>query len=175
MTHTVHIPTIETPRLRLRAHTRADFAPLADMWASPQSRYMDGPLNRRDAWSAFANDCAGWVLTGHGCWAVDRRDTGAFIGQVGTLHPDHYPEPELGWVLFDHATGHGFASEAATAALTFLRDTFGWATVVSYIDRANTASIALAKRLGATLDESAPLPGTETRAATAVYRHRLSA
>ncbi|WP_108484456.1 GNAT family N-acetyltransferase [Oceaniglobus ichthyenteri] len=168
-----HIPVLTTDRLILRAHVRADFEPMAEMWAGPQSRFMGGPRDRRGAWSAFASDCAGWVFDGFGCWAIETHDK-TLVGQIGITHPDHFPEPELGWVLLPHAIGKGFATEAAKAALAFARDALKLSTLVSYIAPENSPSRSLAERLGATVDPKAPLPAGETVQDTLVYRHRFA-
>ena len=46
------IPTLETPRLRLRAYRREDFDAYAALWAEPAVvRFIGGtPLSREAAW-----------------------------------------------------------------------------------------------------------------------------
>ena len=164
---TVTIPTLETGRVVLRAHRLADFDAYAETLASPRARFIDR-LDRRDAWFVFCNDVAGWQLRGFGLWAVDLRD-GTHLGQVGIQRPDHFPEPELGWFLHDGHEGRGYATEAARAALGWARGRV--ASLVSYIAPGNDRSVAVAERLGATLDPDAPLPDGEDRTETVVYRH----
>ncbi len=64
---------------------------------------------------------AGWSSNGFGLWAVDRVDTGAFIGFVGLSAPTWQtaftPCIEVGWRLAHHQWGNGFAPEAARAAI----------------------------------------------------------
>lgn len=166
------IPTLTTDRLILRGPTRADFDAFAEMMASDRAKYMGGPMDRAEAWRIFAVCAAGWPLDGFGNWIITDRETGTFLGDVGTTFPIRFPEPELGWTLIAEAEGKGYAREAATAA----RDWY-WAntearSVVSYLHPQNDRSIALAKRLGATRDADAPLPDGETPEETVVYRHR---
>ncbi|MEL6922286.1 MAG: GNAT family N-acetyltransferase, partial [Pseudomonadota bacterium] len=52
------------------------------------------------------------------------------------------------------AWGNGFATEAAEAALRWAYETLGWETAISCIDPNNVGSQGVAKRLGATLEES---------------------
>ncbi|WP_417240650.1 GNAT family N-acetyltransferase [Celeribacter halophilus] len=163
-------PTIETQRLRLRAHRIDDFDAYADVFSSDRASYM-GQLQRRQAWFSFCSDVAQWQLFGHGAWAVDRLEDGKFIGQVALLKPDHFPELELGWMLTSEAEGHGFAAEAAMAARDYAYVEMGRDTLVSYIDPKNTRSIALAERLGAVRDDTALRPDGESLAQTVVYRH----
>ena len=151
----VHIPTFETERLILRAHRMDDFKALAQVLCSDHARYMGGPMTPKQAWQSFCCDIAQWALLGHGSWAVERSDNGEFIGQITVIKPPYFPEIEIGWVLLPGAEGKGYAYEAACAALTFAFDTLKLETLVSYIDRRNTRSIALAERLGASPDPSA--------------------
>ena len=148
-------PTLETERLILRANRQEDFKVLANVLASDHAKFMGGPMTRKDAWQSFCSDIAQWPLLGHGAWAVDRRDTGEFVGQITIIKPPHFPEVEIGWVFFPQAEGCGYAFEAARAALTFAFKSLGLQTLVSYIDTKNTRSIALAERLGATRDLTA--------------------
>jgi len=163
------IPTLKTERLTLRPHKMADFDSLAAMLATPHVKYMGGPMNRKAAWKSFCSDIAQWALLGHGAWAVERRDTGEFIGQITIIKPPHFPETEIGWVFFPQSVGNGFACEAARAALIFAFDTIKLKTLVSYIDPGNTRSIALAERLGAKLDPTA----LSTTDIDHVYRHAV--
>jgi RimJ/RimL family protein N-acetyltransferase len=65
--------------------------------------------------------------------AVESRE-GAFLGYAGVMRPDHPigSHIEIGWRLVRHAWGHGYATEAARAALNdaFLR--IGLSEVVAY-------------------------------------------
>ncbi|TFL18706.1 GNAT family N-acetyltransferase [Jannaschia formosa] len=164
----VHIPTLVTGRLVLRAHRLADFEAYAATMASPRARMMTADPSRRAAWAGFMQDVASWCLHGFGLWAVELRD-GTPVGQVGVNRPDHFPEPELGWLLHDGHEGKGDATEAATAALDWARGRV--ASLVSYVTPGNLRSEAVARRLGATPDPDAPLPEGETRAETTVWRH----
>ena len=45
------------------------------------------------------------------------RATGRNVGRAGIYHPDGWPEPELGWMIYAGTDeGRGLAREAATAA-----------------------------------------------------------
>jgi len=160
-------PRIETGRLALRPQVMSDFPAFADFFASERACFVGGPLDARKSWAAFAADTGHWDLRGFGAWSVERKADGALMGQVALSHPPHFPEAELGWVLYEGFEGQGAASEAAGAALSFAFRTLGWTTAVSYVDPENHRSAAVAERLGARLDPAAkPLdPGD------LVYRH----
>jgi RimJ/RimL family protein N-acetyltransferase len=161
-------PTLETDRLVLRAHRFEDFQPYAELFASERARFMDGPIAPADAWRNFMCDVGQWAVLGYGAWAVELKATGAFIGQVGLNRPYHFPEDELGWLLFDGHEGQGHALEAATRARDFGFHELGLTTLVSYVDPKNARSIALAERLGAVPDPEAMRPENDP---CIVFRH----
>jgi RimJ/RimL family protein N-acetyltransferase len=151
----VHIPTLETERLILRAPRLADFEAWAEYFASDRSRHEGGPLPRVEAYRRWAADVACWTLRGYGAFGVDRRDGGGYVGEVGIYEPEGFPEPELGWFVLPSCEGKGFAAEAARAVIRWARASFGWTRLVSIIDPANARSIALALRLGGTVEPGA--------------------
>ena len=144
------IPTLVTERLTLRAPRPEDFEPFAAFYASERSGMVGGPLDRIEAWRSFAAIVGHWPLRGFGRWTVADVTTGEPLGVVGLLHPEGWPEPEIGWILFERAEGRGIAHEAASAARAHAYGTLGWTTAISLIDPRNARSIALAQRLGAT-------------------------
>ncbi|MGR3290674.1 MAG: GNAT family N-acetyltransferase [Paracoccaceae bacterium] len=162
-------PTLTTARLILRANTMADFDAMVPVMASDHVRYMGGPMDREAAWKTFCSEIVQCSLRGHGAWAIEVRETGAFLGQISIIKPPHFPETEIGWVILPDAQGKGYVSEAARAALDFAFGTLGLKTLVSYIERENTRSIALAERLGAVPDPSATPAYPEDD--DIIYRH----
>lgn len=164
-------PTLRTARLRLRPATMADFDAYAAFLATDRARYMGGPHDRAKAWDWFCNDTAQWVLLDMGALIVTLDDRA--IGQVAVCHGPHFPEPELGWFLYDSADeGQGLASEAAAALRDWALGPRGLASLVAYIDPANEASLRLAERLGARLDIGAATPDGVP---SAVYRFKGAA
>lgn len=145
------VPVIETARLRLRAITPADFLIYADILTGPEGVFFGGPFARDDAWWDFAQMASGWMLHGHGGWAVDLAD-GTHVGFVLLGLEPGDEEPELGFLIAPEARGQGYAFEAATAAKAYAFDTLSFDTLVSYIHPDNAASIKLAQRLGAVQD-----------------------
>ena len=147
-------PVLATDRLTLRPHAMDDWEPMAAFFESDAAAYVGGPLPRVRSWYGFGADVGTWDLLGFGYWAVDETATGAFVGQVGLSHPPHFPEAELGWIVFPAFQRRGFATEAARAARAFAYGSLGWTTAVSYVDPGNAASIATARRLGCVEDPS---------------------
>jgi RimJ/RimL family protein N-acetyltransferase len=161
------IPTLTTERLVLRPPVFADFPLYAELLASPRSIHMGGPYDTFAAWGLFCHDIACWHLFGHGALMLELRSTGECVGQVGINHGPLFPEKELGWLLYPGDEGHGYAIEAARALRDWAFTVSGLPTLVSYVDPANVRSIAVAERLGATLDNEALRQDPEDL----VYRH----
>lgn len=149
--------TIGTGRLILRRWRDSDREPFAAMNADPEvMRYFRATLDR-EASDAFADRIeASFDELGYGLWAVERRDGGAFLGFTG-LALQRYEAPwtpavEIGWRLARSAWGHGYATEAAEAALAFGFDRVGLDEIVSVTTRTNERSRRLMTRLGMTHD-----------------------
>jgi RimJ/RimL family protein N-acetyltransferase len=166
----VNIPTLTTPRLRLRAFTQADLDPYAAICADAEvMRHIGtgGAVGRDVAWRHMALFLGQWALSGFGMWALQRRSDGVLIGRVGYLEPEGWPGCELGWTLAREAWGQGYAFEAAKAALAFGHDALGLTRRISLIRAANTRSVSLAERLGARSEGVIDFLGNEAL----LYRH----
>ncbi|GHF57724.1 GNAT family N-acetyltransferase [Seohaeicola zhoushanensis] len=148
----LEIPTLRTERLVLRAPRQDDFEVFAAFYAGPRSHFVGGPLTRELAWRMLAMEAGHWQLRGFGRWIVEERASGQAVGLVGLFEPEGWPEPELGWDLFDGHEGKGFATEAAEAGRAFAYDVLGWTTLISLVKPKNEASARVATRLGCRRD-----------------------
>ena len=156
---------VETSRLLLRRWRPSDVTPLAALNADPEvMRYFVSMPDRRVTEAMIA----GWELKierqGYGLWAVERRDDGAFLGMTG-LNPVPPGIPghggmEVGWRLARHAWGHGYATEAARAAL-LVASRAGLAEVWSFTASLNTRSQAVMGRIGMVLAATFDHPDIE--------------
>lgn len=152
MTVTFSAPVLDTDRLTLRAPQLSDFDALSAFYASPRSQFVGGPQSAELTWRTLALEAGHWVLRGYGRWILIEKSSGTPVGLVGLWWPEGFPEREIGWDLFDGATGKGYATEAAKAARTYAYGTLGWTTAISLIANGNDASRGVAQRLGATYD-----------------------
>lgn len=159
MTSTTAI--LQTDRFILRRPRAADWPQAHDFFTSERSAMVGGPNAPDQAWRIFAMELGHWDLRGFGMWTVTRRDDDVAQALIGPWYPHGWPEKEIGWMVWNpDAEGTGMAAEAATAAIADAYDRLGWDTVVHYIAPENARSIALAERVGARLDDSAPqIPG----------------
>ena len=171
MTTTFTTPILETDRLILRAPHPKDIEAYVAFFAKEHSQYVGGPKTKDDAWEIFCFEIGHWVVRGCGNFTITRKGSDDAIGMVGHLHQPWDPEKELGWILFDPKDeGQGIAYEAAKACVDHAWNVLKWDTIVSYIDPRNTASIKLAKRLGAAHDPDAKFPNPLKNWGL-VYRH----
>ena len=147
-------PVIETERLLLRRWRGADVAPNSAMLSDPVSgRFItaDGkPVT--DAFAGWRNAAimsGHWALHGFGLFVVEEKSTGKFVGRVGPWFPPGWPGFEVGWGIAGEFRGKGYAVEAARASIDWAFARFEIDRIVHCIDRENTASQAVARRLGA--------------------------
>lgn len=167
-------PRPQAPRLAagdvvLRHHTLGDFDPFWAFYQSPQARHVDAPKSATHLWYGLASEIASWQLVGIGGWAIE--EGGALAGQIAIIQPPHFPEVELGWILFDGFEGRSIAYRAAGLARDWFFEATSHPSLVSYIDRNNTRSQRLAERLGAQIDPEA----ARYDEVDVVYRHRRPA
>lgn len=165
---TLTIPTVETARLRLRAPEPRDFEAYAAFRAGERARVLGGPNDRAEAFHMFCGLVGHWHLRGFGRWLVADKATDEPLGIVGLYHPEDWPEPEIGWSVFDAAEGKGVAFEAAEASRRYAYEVLGWTTVASLIKPDNARSAALARRMGAVIDGQHPHP---TYGPLDIWRH----
>ena len=92
-------------------------------------------------------------MRGYGRWMVADKHTDEALGVVGPFYPDDWPEPEIAWSVFEAAEGRGVAFEAAMASRDYAYKTLGWTTAISCVEPGNDRSIALARRMGAELED----------------------
>lgn len=96
-----------------------------------------------------------FAVQGFGLWALELAETSQFLGFTG-LNPMPAGVPgaggmEVGWRLAQHAWHHGYATEAATAALDVAFNGLGLEEVWSMTAVLNEPSQAVMKRLGMSL------------------------
>ena len=146
-------PDLTTDRLLLRGPQQGDLAPFTRFMTSAPSMVAQGETGSPEqAWFAFLTGIGHWHWHGFGFFTVVERRTGLPVGRVGLLKHSNWPEIELAWHLFEEGEGNGYATEAATAVRRWAGEALGLNRLVSYIDRSNTRSQAVARRLGAATD-----------------------
>lgn len=151
-------PTLETARLRLRAHTLADFPIYCTLWADPEVvRYIGGkPNTAEESWARLLRNAGHWSLLGFGSWLVEELTTGNFVGEVGLFNyqrmidPPLGHTPEIGWILRPAKHGLGYATEAVQAVLRWAEGRFTASEAACLIHPDNAASLHVAAKNGFT-------------------------
>lgn len=154
---------LDTPRLRLRQFCAADAPAYAAICADAEVMRYIGPghaQSAEEAWRSMAAFLGHWTLMGYGMWALEHRDSGELIGRVGFHHPPYWPGFELGWLLAREHWGHGYAREAAAAALRHAFEVLRRDRVISLIQPGNARSIAVAEAIGESLHGRIDLLGS---------------
>lgn len=147
----------ESERLRLRPVAPGDWPVFHDYALSKRASHSMGADTLGKAWGGFAHLIGHQQIRGFAPLAIVLRGGGdRAIGVAGPYFPPDWPEPELGWQIWDAGfEGQGFAYEAVVTARKWSTEAFGWRCMASYIKEGNVRSIRLAKRLECTLDETA--------------------
>lgn len=148
--------TLRTERLVLRPWREEDLAPFAELNADPGvMEYLQAPLSRPESDLLAQAIREHFAEHGYGLWAVELPGEHPFIGFVGLLHRprESFPVPiapcvEVSWRLRRDMWGHGYATEAARAAIAQGFDELGLEEVVSFTTVGNGRSRRTMERLG---------------------------
>jgi RimJ/RimL family protein N-acetyltransferase len=155
------VPGLKSPpataRLLLRPWRDEDFVPYRALTADPRvMECLGGTLTpaQSDAWAVRAQQ----HLAEHGFtfWAIELPGIVPFIGCTGLARVSFIaaftPCMEIGWRLAHDFWGHGYATEAASAALDFGFGQLGMSEIVAFTVPANTRSRRVMEKLGMTHD-----------------------
>jgi RimJ/RimL family protein N-acetyltransferase len=167
MTFSCEAPVLETPRLRLRGFRASDLDPQWATMVDPEVyRFLGGsPASREETWRKMLASPGLWALLGYGYWVAERREDGAYIGQIGfadfkrDMKPGIEGLPEIGWIIAREAQGRGYATEAVHAALAWADEVLGRREIVAIISHENTPSIRVAEKAGFGVREEAVYKG----------------
>lgn len=152
-------PLLVTDRLILRPPAAEDFDSFAEMCTETKTmRFIGGACERSAAWRQWCALAGAWHIRGFSMFSVIERDTGEWVGRLGPWEPAEWPGPEIAYGVRAKFAGRGYAHEGAVAACDFAVEFLKWPTLMHCIDPANTASQALAKRLGAANSGPTRLP-----------------
>lgn len=149
-------PTLRTERLTLRRWQERDRDAFAAMNAElPVMADLGGPLSRAESDAKFDAFSGFFDSHGYSRWVIEGSINGSepqYLGYCGLKpHDETHPlgaHSDIGWRLREVAWGHGFASEAAAAALEDVFTRVGLSTVYAYTAADNVRSQAVMDRLG---------------------------
>ena len=144
---------LQTPRLVLRHLEPQDLDALFALYRDPEIRqyFPEGALTLEETRRELE-----WFLHGHprdpqlGLWATVERASGAFLGRCGLLPWDieGKHEFELAFLIDKKRWGQGFATEAASAIVTYAQSVLKLQRLICLITPGNTASVRVAGKVG---------------------------
>ncbi len=149
-------PVIETERLILRGHVKADLQDCFAMWGDADvTRFIGGkPSTLDEVWSRLLRYVGHWDQMDFGFWTVREKAGGRFVGEVGfadfkrQMSPSFGETPEMGWALSPAVQGKGYATEAVDAALAWGDKRFAGGRIVCMISPDNAPSLRVAEKAG---------------------------
>nr|VDG62679.1 acetyltransferase, GNAT family, putative [Streptococcus thermophilus] len=145
-----------TERLRLRLHETGDITWLHDLYSRPDvARYLlDEPWTLEVTRDKLTERLLKTDLDGEAAaLALVIEHEGIAIGDVALwLTDQEHRQGEIGWVLNPAHRGQGFASEAVRAVLALGFDRYHLHRITAQMDARNSASAALANRVGFRLE-----------------------
>lgn len=149
----------ETERLILRAWRKEDLSVFVAMNSDPRvMEFMPATMSSAETEALLARIQAHFDMHGYGLFALERKDTGAFIGYTGLLKvpfdAPFTPAVEIGWRLAYEAWGQGFATEAAQGALKYGFLEQNLPEIVSFTIRSNERSWRVMEKLGLARDKN---------------------
>ncbi|MGI4814315.1 MAG: GNAT family N-acetyltransferase [Janthinobacterium lividum] len=167
-----------TPRLLLRPWRDADKAPFRALNADPRvMEFFPATLSAAESDALADSMVAHQAAHGFCFWAVERLDTSAFIGFCGLAIPQwncpFRPCVEIGWRLAHDQWGHGYASEAARAALRFGFETLRLAEIMAWTAAINLRSQRVMQRLAMRRVEQDDFNHPLLRAQNPLSRHAV--
>lgn len=145
-------PILETERLILRGPIPEDFPAVSEFLASDRAKFVGGPINEEfRRFISFTSSIGHWAMCGHGFFTATLKD-GSIVGRIAIINPIDWPEPEIGWHIYEGFEGKGYAYEGALAVRQWAAEELGFNSLISIIVPENTRSIKLAERLGAVFE-----------------------
>ncbi len=156
---------LATPRLVLRPWSATDLEPLTEMCADSDVMRFIGDGRTRSATEAqhlIAKSDESWQRHGWGLFAIERIDTGTFIGFCGLARPELLqplqPAVEIGWRLRRRVWGQGFATEAAAAVVDWAFTDVSLDRLLAVVQLDNLPSHRVAAKLGMHRDQRTIIP-----------------
>lgn len=144
-------PTLTTERLLVRPLRLDDVEALNAIQSDPvHMRFYPHPFSMDESRGWIERMLASYELHGFSLLAVEDRETGEFLGNVGPVVQtvDGVDEVELGWSVTPARARQGIATEAATACRDWVFAALEVDHVISLILPENLASRGVADNLG---------------------------
>ena len=146
------LESLTTTRLCLEPVTTADYPAIASLNSDPAvQRFLclsKAPPTYKQALADLPCLLSAPAPTGGGLLCISNKSTGDFLGLTLLLYTDDRTEVEFGYRLSPNFWGRGYATEAGRAVVNHAFGDLGLTALCAIIHPDNTASGAVAEKLG---------------------------
>ena len=146
------LESLTTTRLYLGPVTTDDYPAIASLNSDPAvQRFLclsKAPPTYKQALADLPCLLSAPAPTGGGLWCISNKSTGDFLGLTLLLYTDDRTEVEFGYRLLPKFWGRGYATEAGRAVVNHAFGDLGLTALCAIIHPNNTASGAVAEKLG---------------------------
>lgn len=144
---------IKTERLGLRNWRNDDLEPMSKLNQNPMvMEFFPNTQDREHTRGFIERMQSHFMQHSYNYFAVDRLDTGEFIGFIGLCRQDYLTDrpafTDIGWRLKQDVWGKGFATEGALACLKFAFEELKLPAVYSVCPTVNTKSEKVMHKIG---------------------------
>ena len=143
---------LETPRTYLREFKLSDMDDLYRLYEPPEITRFVEPLYERDEEIEYQQNYIQNIyrVFGFGLWMVIEKESGRLIGRCGVEYRENFSwdEAELAYLIAKDKWKMGFATEVCSVVVDYARDQLYLKSLKARINLKNTASLALAAKLG---------------------------
>lgn len=148
----MNIPILETQRLILRPFQMSDVKPSYEMNLDPEvTKYTGdgGVVSFKEIERRIVEDVMGdYKKFGYGRLAVELKDENTFIGFCGLKFVQELREVDLGFRFMKKFWGKGYATESATACISFGFEALALKRIVGLVIPQNIGSVNVLTKLG---------------------------
>jgi RimJ/RimL family protein N-acetyltransferase len=142
-----------SPRLGFRTWSVQDIVPMSLINADPEVMAFFPAVSSEEQTREFVERMQRqFDERGYCYYAVDRLDTGDFIGFIGlslqTFEADFTPCVDIGWRLRRSAWGQGFATEGARRCLEYAFEDLDLICIYAVAPKINSRSEHIMKAIG---------------------------
>lgn len=153
-THNLPLTIAETKRLKIRELMPEDMEEVFKIYQDKETMagLNIGPCGSLESeiekQKAYIKNI--YHFYGYGIWGVFERSSGKCIGRCGIESKiiDKQAELELSYLLDRHYWSQGYGIECTLAVIRYAKEQLHAQRIAAVIDKQNTRSIRLAKRLG---------------------------
>ena len=143
---------IETERLNLREVTEADAPFVLELLNDPDfiRNVADRGVRTLEEARRYVAEkfVEGYRREGFGFWLVEPKESGTPAGVCGLVKRDALPGVDVGYAFLPPFRSKGYASESASAVISYARDTLGLGRLYAIVNPENSASVRVLEKLG---------------------------